>query len=269
MKFEEYIKDKKIIAGMVHIKALPGTPGSNLTSEDIISHAIDEAKTYIKHGIRVVLIENMYDIPYTKIVGPEIPSLMAIVGKEIKKLGLYCGIQILAGANKEALAAAKAAGLDFIRAEGFVYAHIADEGYIESCAGDLLRYRKQICAENVLLFVDIKKKHSSHSITGDVSIGETAHAAEFFLADGLIVTGISTGKEALVQDVVDVKTSVNIPVMIGSGITNDNLGEYFDYADIFIVGSYVKENGLWSNKLDEERISLLMKEFRKLDKKNG
>ncbi|MDH3352900.1 MAG: BtpA family membrane complex biogenesis protein [Nanoarchaeota archaeon] len=208
----------------------------------------------------------MYDIPYTKEVGPEIPSLMAIIGKEIKKLGLYCGIQILAGANKEALAVAKAAGLDFIRAEGFVYAHVADEGYIESCAGDLLRYRKQINAENILIFTDIKKKHSSHAITSDVSIKETAHAAEFFLADGLIVTGISTGKEASIQEVVDVQSSTNVPTIIGSGITDNNLKEYFNHADLFIVGSFVKQSGLWGNELDEKRISLLMKRFNELNK---
>jgi len=191
---------------------------------------------------------------------------MAIIGKEIKKLGLYCGIQILAGANKEALAVAKAAGLDFIRAEGFVYAHVADEGYIESCAGDLLRYRKQINAENILIFTDIKKKHSSHAITSDVSIKETAHAAEFFLADGLIVTGISTGKEASIQEVVDVQSSTNVPTIIGSGITDNNLKEYFNHADLFIVGSFVKQSGLWGNELDEKRISLLMKRFNELNK---
>ena len=36
--------------------------------------------------------------------------------------GLPVGIQILAGANNEAMAVAHAAGLDFIRAEGYVYA---------------------------------------------------------------------------------------------------------------------------------------------------
>lgn len=50
-------------------------------------------------------------------------------------------------------------GLDFIRAEGFVFSHVADEGIINACAGDLLRYRKQIGAENIQIFADIKKKH--------------------------------------------------------------------------------------------------------------
>jgi len=49
--------------------------------------------------------------------------------------------------------------LQFIRAEGFVFSHVADEGFIDSSAGTLLRYRKQIDADNVLVFVDVKKKH--------------------------------------------------------------------------------------------------------------
>ena len=49
--------------------------------------------------------------------------------------------------------------LDFIRAEGYVFSHVADEGWMDSCAGELLRYRKFINAENVLVLTDIKKKH--------------------------------------------------------------------------------------------------------------
>ena len=56
--------------------------------------------------------------------------------------------------------------------------------------------RRQIDAENVAIICDIKKKHSAHSITSDVDICETAKAAEFFRADGVILTGSSTGSEA-------------------------------------------------------------------------
>ena len=62
--------------------------------------------------------------------------------------------------NKEALAVAQASGADFIRAEGYVFSHVADEGWMDSCAGELLRYRKLIDAENVMIFSDVKKKHS-------------------------------------------------------------------------------------------------------------
>jgi hypothetical protein len=85
---------------------------------------------------------------------------LQLVSYEVKKeTGLPCGVQILAAANKEAIAVAQAAGLQFIRAEGYVFAHVADEGFMSSCAGELLRYRKQIGAEHVLVFTDVKKKH--------------------------------------------------------------------------------------------------------------
>lgn len=51
-----------------------------------------------------------------------------------------------------------------IRAENFVFASVADEGWSEACAGPLLRYRKMIGAENVAIFTDIKKKHRQFEI---------------------------------------------------------------------------------------------------------
>lgn len=65
----------------------------------------------------------------------------------------------IAGANKEALAVAMATGGSFIRSEGFVFSHVADEGWMDSCAGELLRYRRSIGAEDVAILTDIKKKH--------------------------------------------------------------------------------------------------------------
>lgn len=65
---------------------------------------------------------------------------------------------MLAGANKEAIAIAQSCDFQFVRAEGFVFGHIADEGYMDGDAGILLRYRKEIEA-NVAVYCDIKKKH--------------------------------------------------------------------------------------------------------------
>jgi len=68
-------------------------------------------------------------------------------------------ILLYAGANKEAMTVAQAVGAQFIRAEGFVFSHVADEGWIDACAGELLRYRRNIGADNILVFTDVKKKH--------------------------------------------------------------------------------------------------------------
>ncbi len=134
----------------------------------------------------------------------------------------------------------------------------ADEGIIESNAGELLRYRKHIGAENILIFTDIKKKHSSHSIASDISIVETAKAAQLFLSDGLIITGKSTGVEADINELSQVQGNTNLPILIGSGITYENIANYFNLADAFIVGSHFKIDGNWANKVDERRVKNFM-----------
>ena len=266
MKNKKLFGINKTVVGMIHVDALPGTPKYKGDVENIINSAVKEAMIYKNSGIDAIAIENMHDIPYLKRnVGPEIISLMGIIGREVKKASqLPCGIQILAGANKEALAAAHSAGMDFIRSEGFVFAHVADEGIMESDAGELLRYRKQIGAEDILIFTDIKKKHSSHSITLDVDIIETAKAAEFFLSDGVILTGTSTGKETDIDELKKVRGAVKIPVLVGSGLTADNIEKYFPAADAFIIGSYFKKGGYWQNEVDADRVKALVDKINKL-----
>lgn len=254
-------KVEKPIIGMIHVPALPGTPKSKNDVDKIIDKVKKEAEIYKKANIDAIAIENMHDIPYlNKKVGPEITAIMTKVGIEVKRIlgDIPTGIQILASANKEALAVAQAAGLDFIRAEGYVFSHIADEGFIDSCAAELLRYRKHIGAENILIFTDIKKKHSSHSITSDISISETAHTAEFFLSDGVIVTGTATGVEADVEEIIAVKKAVDIPVLVGSGVTYENLEKYFLVSDGIIIGSYFKKDGYWENNIDFEKVKQFM-----------
>jgi len=253
---KEDLINSKLVIGMIHLDALPGTPKHSGNINQIIEKAIAEADTYKSAGLKAIMIENMHDVPYlNNSSGPEITSTMAIIAYEIKKrTNLIVGIQVLASANKEAIAIAHSANLDFIRAEGFVFAHVADEGTTEANAGNILRYRKQIGADNVMVFTDIKKKHSSHSITSDVSIVETAKAAEFFLSDGIIVTGSSTGAEADIDELSAVKLNSKLPIIIGSGVTAENIDRYYNLADAFIIGSYFKTNGNWENEIDETRV---------------
>lgn len=256
----------KPVIGMIHLQALPGTPFNTLKPKEIIDIALKEADILSKNGVDALAIENMHDTPYLNtIIGPEITSIMTIIAYELKKqFDKPTGIQVLAAANKEALSIAYNANIDFIRAEGFVYGHIADEGYIDSCAGELLRYRKQLDASHIKIFTDIKKKHSSHLITADVDLVETAKAAEFFNSDGLIITSNVTGIAPHTMDLEKVKSNTSLPVLIGSGIANDNLENYIDKADAFIVGSHFKYDGFWKNDIDEKRTKSFMQKMNSL-----
>ena len=264
--FRDRLGLPRALIGMLHVGALPGTPSAQTPLEAIVEQAIADARIYRDEGFTALAIENMHDRPYLRgAVGPEIVAAMSIVAREVRRdVTLPLGIQILAGANREALAAAHASGADFVRVEGFVYAHVADEGVIESCAGELLRYRRLIGADRVLVLADIKKKHSAHAITADVSIVETAKAAEMFLADGLIVSGPATGIAASPAEVRNVADGVRLPVLVGSGLSADNLSQ-FAHATGFIVGSSVKRDGHWDQPLDRANVRAIVRAWSALE----
>jgi uncharacterized protein len=260
--FRECFGAPRALIGVLHVGALPGTPSACHPIDTLIRQTLAEAKIYRDAGFTALMLENMHDRPYLKgSVGPEITAAMTALARETtRETGLAVGIQVLAGANREALAIALASGADFVRVEGFVFAHVADEGVIESCAGELLRYRRAIGAERVLVFADVKKKHSAHAITADVSLIETARAAEFFLANGVIVSGPATGVPASPDEVRDVVGAVSVPVLVGSGIAAGNLERYAT-AHGFVVGSSVKQGGIWCNPLDPDAVHALASAF--------
>jgi membrane complex biogenesis BtpA family protein len=251
---------RRPVIAVVHAGALPGTPAGGASLGELESVVRAESATYREGGVHGIILENMHDVPYLRGgVGPEITAAMTVLAQAMKDAsGLPCGIQILAGANHEAVAVAHAAGLDFVRAEGFAFAHVADEGMIQSSAASLLRFRRQIGADRVQVWADVKKKHSSHAITADVGIGETAHAVEFMRADGVIVTGVSTGIQPAEEDIREVRRHCKLPLYLGSGITPDNLPAYFGLADGFIVGSTFKCAGQWNKPVDQSRVDRFM-----------
>jgi membrane complex biogenesis BtpA family protein len=246
--------------GMVHLRALPGTPRHSLPVREICAIAAREARLLREAGFDAVLLENMHDVPYLRRhVGPEIVAAVTAALCAVREaVDCPVGVQILAGANSEALAAALAADAQFIRCEGFVFGHVADEGWMHSDAGELLRLRKALGADSIAILADIKKKHSSHAVTADVSLGETAHAAEFFGADAVVVTGRATGEETALDDIREARSATKLPVVVGSGTTPETLARQWPYADAFIVGSWIKRYGRWDEELDSERMARLI-----------
>jgi uncharacterized protein len=259
---EELFGVEKAVVGMIHVQALPGTPMASQPIGKVIEQAVCEARLLAEAGFDAIMLENMHDRPYLRQgVGPEIVSAMTAVAQAVRAaVEVPLGIQVLAGANREALAVALAADARFVRAENFVFAHVADEGLMpEADAARLLRYRREIGAEHIRILADIKKKHACHALTADVNLADTAKAAEFFAADGVIVTGTATGEPVELADVREVRAATSLPVAIGSGLTPDNLAVVWDWADIFIVGSYIKVDGQWRHPPDADRVKAFMR----------
>ncbi len=260
MSIENKTARAKPVVGMIHVGALPGTPHHRQSVRELVETARNEARLYREAGINCLMLENMHDVPYTRgSVGPEIVAAMTMAAQAVRaEVNLPIGLQLLAAADIEAMAVAHAAELDFIRTECFAFAHVADEGIMESNAARLLRFRRAIDATAVQVWADIKKKHSSHAWTADLSLGDAAEAAEFMGAETIIVTGTSTGRPPAPADVEGARNRCQVPVYVGSGVTVDNLADFLAVADGVIVGSYFKQDGLWSNGVDPERARAFM-----------
>jgi membrane complex biogenesis BtpA family protein len=256
----------RALVGMVHVGALPGTPRHERPLDGLLAAAAADAELLREAGFDALIVENMHDLPYLRRkVGPEIVASMSILVRAIREtVDLPVGVQILAGANREALAVAHAAGASFIRAEGFAYASVADEGLLEEAdAGPLLRYRRMIGAEDVAIIADVHKKHSAHAITGDVTLEEQVSTAEFMGADGVVITGSATGSPTDTNHLARASGLGNLPVIVGSGADPDSIGSLLRDADAVIVGSSIKVEGRWSKPVDEGRARALVEAARR------
>jgi len=223
--------------------------------QEVLDAALRDAESLASNGVDAILVENMQDTPYLRgSVFPETVAAAARIVSEIVGLGLPTGVQLLAAANREALGVAVAAGAQFIRVEGFAYAHVADEGWIDACAGPLLRARAAM-GSKVAVWADIQKKHSAHAVTADLDIPSWAEGAAFCGADALVITGRSTGHTTSPADVA-AAAGPGLPVVVGSGVTAENAADY-RHASAVIVGSWLKVGGAWRQPVDPDRVAKL------------
>jgi len=257
---------KKFLGAMIAVQPLSGAPLYRGDDKAIVSQALSDLQAYIEAGVDAIILENSHDLPYIK---PPLPARALKVMKQVAHAARSrfegpIGIQMLEAANETALEIACETGLDFLRVEGYVFAHIGGAGLIEGCAGKLLRRRKESGCEHIKIFGDVKKKHCSHALTGDLDIIDEIKQAEFFLVDGVIVTGARTTEPPSSNELHRVKKHAQVPVLIGSGMTPQNIRSYFKLADDFIVGSTFREEGKFLGRLDRKRLNAFMKVFRAL-----
>ena len=255
---QDILGAEKALIGMVHLGPLPGSPDGCPSVRNVVDQACRDARMLIEAGFDALLVENMHDRPYMmRDAGAGTVAAMTAACAAITSLcDAPLGVQVLAGDNKAALAIAHAVNARFIRAEGFTFSAVADEGLMaEADAGPLLRARRALDAQDVAIFADIQKKHSSHAITGDLDVEEHAKAAEFCRADGIIVTGSTTGAPVNPHDLEAARRGSSLPLLVGSGAEPGSIPALLEHADAIIVGSAIKEDGDWRNPIDPKRLA--------------
>ena len=257
---ETLFGSSKVIIGVAHLIPLPGSPRWNGDLEQVLDRARRDADALASGGANGVIVENLGDLPLQKDrVGPHTVAAMTLaVSAVMQVVDLPVGINVLRNDAQAAIAIAAATGARFIRVNVHTGAMVADEGIIEGRAAETLRYRHDLRAD-VQIFADVLVKHAVPLGAQDLAFAARA-ASDRGLADGLVVSGTSTGERTSVADVVTIKDAVgDVPVLVGSGVDEADLRELLARADGVIVGTSLKKDGILANPVDPDRVARLVK----------
>jgi membrane complex biogenesis BtpA family protein len=243
------------VLGVVHLLPLPGSPRWQGDLQAVIDRAEQEATALASGGVNGIIVENFFDAPFTKHqVDPAVVSAMSLVVQRLQALvTVPIGINVLRNDGCSALAVATCVGAQFIRVNVLTGVMATDQGLIEGCAHDLLRYR-QTLGSPVKILADVLVKHarslSSPNLT--TAVQETIHRG---MADGVILSGWATGSPPSLEDLELAKAAAgDRPVFIGSGADWENIGTLMKAADGVIVASSLKRHGDVNQPIDPIRV---------------
>jgi membrane complex biogenesis BtpA family protein len=250
---------KPVFFGVIHLPALPGAPDGTLSLAVIVERAVADARALVEGGADGILVENFGDAPFYKDVVPShVVAAMTVVVAAVRKQapGVLLGVNILRNDALSALAVAAATEADFIRVNVHCGVVASDQGLIEGQAMQTLLLRRQLGVK-VAIFADVHVKHARSLHTTDVAQAarDTAGRGK---ADVVILTGQATGGEASVHELRLLKTAdVACPLLIGSGVTPDNVSLFVPGADGVIVGTFLHREGLLREPIECSRVLLL------------
>jgi membrane complex biogenesis BtpA family protein len=269
-RFADVFGTSKPIIGMVHLKPLPGAPryDSGTGMGRIIETALEDAEALVSGGIDALQVENQWDRPFQKSedVGFETVAAIAAVIERLKsRFEIPMGVTVHLNAVRQAVAIAVATGCRWVRAFEMANAYISNAGIVEAAGPAATRYRSFLRADDdVMIFGDFHVKHGSHQILSDRSLFEQAEDVVTALGDAVIVTGLKTGRPPDKDDIADIGKAVSVPVLIGSGLSYENLDQLLPLSDGAIVGSSFKVDGVLANPVDKKRVRKFMDKAKRI-----
>lgn len=239
----------KHLIGMIHLQALPTSPHSKHSIEEIYDLALRDLKSLEEGGATHAIVENFFDFPY--MIDPNLETIVAYTNlfsrlKEQAKIPL--GVNIHSCNKGQEMIVASLCGADFIRAETFVEARHSASGILMPNASHIMRVKNELNSK-VKILADVNVKESFPF--SPQTIFEAINDAIKFGADAIILTGFETGKSPKPKDAIEIKNfAPNIPLFIGSGVNNDNVSDLIKASDGVIVGSSFKKDQNINNEID-------------------
>lgn len=247
------------LIGMVHLPALPGSPGCALPVRRIIDGAVAEARLLAEAGFDAVIVENFGDAPFAaeEVCRETVASMAVVVDHIVRSVDVTVGVNVLRNDALSGLAVAAVSGAAFIRVNVLSGVYATDQGMLTGQPRQLCARRAAV-SQTVRIAADVHVKHAQPISQPDIALAaeETAYRAG---ADALIVSGDATGRPADLENARRVAEAVSDrPVWIGSGVTSETVGQSLGVADGVIVGSCLKQDGKATLPLDAGRVEAFM-----------
>jgi membrane complex biogenesis BtpA family protein len=248
---------------MAHLPPLPGTPLYDEAGgpSAIVESVRRDVEILSRTGFDAILFCNEGDRPYQLQASLEGVAMMARVVAEVAPSDRPFGVDYLWDAQA-ALAVAAVTGASFIR-EVATGVYESDMGLWAPDAGKLLRYRRELNAQHVAVFMNITPEFASTVGTRDIAT--TARSVRVSsLADAILVSGPMAGAEPSVDAVREAKLGCGeeTPVLANTGVKSTNARDFLAVADGAIVGSDLKVDGGTWNPVDPERANRFMAKVR-------
>lgn len=252
----------KFLIGMVHTLALPGAPLYDRAGgmKKIIQQAKEEAKILRETGFHSVMYCNESDMPYESVMQPQtIAAMTEVIAECQSDLGLPHGVNMLVD-PVASVAIAHATGGEFVRCF-LTGSYVGDLGAMVPDGARALRLRKELDAEDIALICNVTPGFSINLDTRPVT--SAASGAVFLgLADAVCVSGPAAGVEADAAKIAEVAAKVpDTPVIVGTGVSAENIVRLAEVADGFIIGTSIKIDGKTLNAVDPHRAEALIKAF--------
>jgi predicted TIM-barrel enzyme len=240
---------KKEIIGMIH-----------LSGPDTVQKALEEIRIYEEEGLSGIIVENYHgsvdDVIRTLEMLKYHPTTMDV------------GINILPNEYKVAYDICDAfTDIKFIQLDYVAGKYKGDKSLN---VDDYLK--NWLPHDNLKIFGGVWPKYYTPVEGSDL---ETDIIEALFLVDAIVVTGNATGMETPFDKIKQFRQLMDgdrksklmgykRPLIVGAGLTSDNVVESLEWAQAGIVGSAFKPNGRTHQMVDRDLVKSFMDEVAKI-----
>ncbi|GAB0114508.1 BtpA/SgcQ family protein [Acidisoma sp. C75] len=257
--FDFFDGKKKVVIGMVHIGALPGTP---LYDEKggmarLIENAAADLDALQAGGVDAVMFGNENDRPYSlKAPVASVAAMSAVIATLKHQIRVPFGVNYLWD-PVASVALAAATGARFVR-EIFTGVYASDMGLWMPDCDAALKARRNLDVRDLKLLFNINAEFAAPLDTRPLPL--RARSAVFSaLADAILVSGPITGQETDQSELSGVCAAVrDVPVFANTGVNIHNVADILSVADGCVVGTHFKVDGHTWNAVDPARVAAFM-----------